>query len=138
MQGNNTAETGLRLELVQTATFTAAIHCGLKERNTGLIHSLDDARWVCQEFVDRVGLCLSFTPTEYIYTNGSEPGVIVGLINYPRFPSGEDEIRKKALDLAEALMLAFNQYAMSVVCQDVTVMLVNPALKTQNSPEAYD
>src|ERR1700733_2367990 len=124
--------TKVPLQSVQVTTFTATIHCGLKERHTGIVHTVDDARRVCQDYVDKVGLCVSFTPTEYIYTQGSEPGVIVGLINYPRFPAAPDEIKSKALELAGLLMTALNQYMLSVVCRDVTVMLVNPILKMQD------
>lgn len=39
----------------------------------------------CQKYVT-IGLCVTVTPTEYVYTHGCEQGAIVGLINYARFP----------------------------------------------------
>jgi hypothetical protein len=40
----------------------------------------------CREFCMR-GLCVTVTPTNYIYKGGQESGAIVGLVNYPRFPA---------------------------------------------------
>ncbi len=47
----------------------------------------DKAHEICRAHCDAVGLCVTVTATSYIYTGGEEAGVIVGLINYPRFPS---------------------------------------------------
>lgn len=44
----------------------------------------DEARDLCRAFCDEEGLCVTVTPTTYVYTGGEEDGVIVGLINYPR------------------------------------------------------
>ena len=41
---------------------------------------------VCREHCFDVGLCVTVEPTTYIYTGGEEDGVVIGLINYPRFP----------------------------------------------------
>ena len=42
------------------------------------------------------GLCVTLTPTEFVYTAGAESGVAVGLINYPRFPKSPEDIRLRA------------------------------------------
>jgi len=47
------------------------------------------------------GLCVTIEPTTFIYTGGEESGYVVGLVNYPRFPSTNEEIK----DRAEKLML---------------------------------
>jgi hypothetical protein len=39
---------------------------------------------LCREFCDE-GLCVTVTKTDYIYTRGMESGIVVGLVNYPRF-----------------------------------------------------
>jgi hypothetical protein len=62
-----------------------------------------DAYRICREYCDKVGFCVTVSATEYIYTNGSESGVIVGLINYPRFPSTPGEILFRAVALADRL-----------------------------------
>jgi hypothetical protein len=50
------------------------------------------------------GLCVTVTPTSYIYTGGEAEGVIVGLINYPRFPAEPGMIFAVAKALAEKLV----------------------------------
>lgn len=61
------------------------------------------ARAALREFCME-GLCVTLTPTEYIYTAGAEDGLIVGLINYPRFPKEPEELLAQARRLAEFLM----------------------------------
>jgi hypothetical protein len=75
--------------------------------------------------VDTVGLCVTVTDTLFVYVHGSEPGLIVGLINYPRFPDTPEGIEGKALALAESLMRVCRQIRVSVVFPDKTVMLEN-------------
>lgn len=104
-------------------TFTATIYVGLKERDSGLIYSILDAEKAIQEYVDEIGLCVTITPTKYIYTNGAEPGFAIGLINYPRFPDTPENIKNKALMLGERLRKLFRQYKVSVVFPNETVML---------------
>lgn len=59
----------------------------------------------CRIFCDREGLCVTVTSTSYIYTGGEAEGVIVGLINYPRFPAQHHgQIFATAKELAEMLV----------------------------------
>ena len=110
-------------------TFKATIHTGMKVRYSSEINQYDKVRTICQEYVDEKGECVSFTKTEYIYTNGNEPGCIVEFIQYPRFPREESEIFKRALELAEILMKELQQHKVTVICQDETYMLNNDSLK---------
>lgn len=107
----------------QVQTFTATIYLGLRNADTGHIHGMSEVRAACQKYVDSVGLCVTVTPTEFIYADGSEPGAAIGLINYPRFPAEAGHIRDRALVLAERLLRAFDQSRVSVVFPDETVML---------------
>lgn len=111
-------------------TFTATIYIGLKERCDSSIHSVDEVRSVLQSYVDKVGLCVTLTPTEFIYSNGNELGVIIGLINYPRFPQDNYVTAAQAIEIARKLMLAMGQTRVSVVFPDRTVMLTNPQVNT--------
>ena len=104
-------------------TYSATIYCGLRQGYFNKLHPLDEARQIVQDYVNKVGLGVSFTQTEFLYTNGSEPGIMVGLINYPRFPSSEEEIKKRAVYLAQILMQSLEQERVSVVCSDETIML---------------
>jgi hypothetical protein len=109
------------------ATSPATIYVGFREGRSAeapkRVHSLDEARGVVQAYCDEVGLCVTLTPTEYVYTKGGEPGCIVGLINYPRFPSTRKQIRDHALVLGERLRVALGQFKVTVVMPDETVML---------------
>ena len=106
-------------------TFTATIYLGTRAGYSGEVTSLETVRQWLRTYVDATGLCVTITPTEFIYTKGSEPGVIVGLINYPRFPSSANSIRTKATEIAEGLMALLKQQRVTVVYPDQTVMFEN-------------
>ena len=102
------------------------IWVGLRREYSDIIHTIEDVREICDEFIDdRGGDCITITPTEYRYLNGNEPGVIIGYINYPRFPKIEpkDEIADRALQLAEMLRVGLGQIRVSVTTPDKTYML---------------
>ena len=109
----------------QVYTWESKIYSGLKITNSekSFVYSLDHAASLVQHYVDRVGQCFTVTPTEYVYTNGSEPGIIVGSINYPRFPSSQDKLRAQTLELAKILLDGLKQQKVSVVFADMTIML---------------
>lgn len=109
-------------------TFTATIWVGLKERDTNILRSVDEVRAICQQYCDEIGFCVTVTEIEFIYTDGNEPGVAIGCINYPRFPDMPENILHRALELAGRFLYAFNQYKVSVVCPDATYMLENERL----------
>lgn len=72
------------------------------------------AERVCAAFCLEVGLCVTLTPTKYIYTGGQEDGFVVGLINYPRFPSTPEEIDEKAEALGRRLMESLAQLSFTI------------------------
>lgn len=78
------------------------------------------AKQACREYCFNVGLCVTVEPVTYVYTGGEESGVRVGLINYPRFASSHDDLRAKALGLANFLMEELYQNSYSVVGPDDT------------------
>ena len=88
-------------------------------------NAFNEAIEVCQEYCNEDGLCVTVDKTLFIYTDGFESGVKVGFINYPRFPQDEVTIKKRAIELAEKLMIKFEQYRVSVVFTDETIMLDN-------------
>jgi len=106
-------------------TYTATIYVGLKNRDTGVIHDIGLIEGICQKYCDEIGLCVTVTPTKFIYKDGNEPGAAIGLINYPRFPDEPENIKDKALNLAKLLMIACQQYKVSVLFPDKTEMLSN-------------
>lgn len=105
-----------------------SIYVGLKCRSTGWIYTIDDVHRICKEYVDRVGQCVTVAPTSFIYTNGGEPGAVIGFINYPRFPTKQAELRNEAIELASTLMYELNQMRVSISLKDETLMLSNDKL----------
>lgn len=73
-----------------------------------------EAENICRNFCDEVGLCVTVSHTVYAFTGGRESGVIVGLINYPRFPSEPALIEAKAIELGMKLREELGQESFSV------------------------
>lgn len=107
----------------EVPTYQATISLGFREQYTDKHHSIEEVTEVCQEYCNRIGLCVTVTPTHFIYTDGREKGCLIGLINYPRFPSTPNEIYNKAFDLACILREKFNQLKVSIICTDKTFMI---------------
>jgi len=76
---------------------------------------LAQAKQACREFCFDNGFCVTITPTDFIYTGGEESGFKVGIINYPRFPCSERELREKAFALGDLLMRRLCQHSYTVV-----------------------
>lgn len=79
-----------------------------------------DAERICRQFCMDHGFCVTVTATTYVYTGGAEAGVIVGCINYPRFPSTPSELCGKAKALAEALRFGLCQHSYTLAAPDKT------------------
>jgi hypothetical protein len=70
---------------------------------------IDAAKQALRADCLREGLCVTIEPTLFIYTGGEETGFVVGLVNYPRFPSTPEAITHRAEQLIDALLLATHQ-----------------------------
>lgn len=77
---------------------------------------IETAKQIIRRECMRKGLCVTITPTSYIYTGGEEVGYVVELINYPRFPSQTADISERARALA--LMLRDETFQHSVLVQE--------------------
>lgn len=75
----------------------------------------------CRTYCDEVGLCVTCTPTTFVYTDGETEGYIVGLINYPRFPSSPEVIWTHAEALAARLRIEVDQQSYTIQAPDKTV-----------------
>jgi hypothetical protein len=73
-----------------------------------------EAKCICRAFCDEEGLCVTVTATCYVYKGGYVSGVIVGLINYPRFPAEPAQIETKAIELGMKLRDILGQESFSV------------------------
>ena len=111
------------MNIEKVPTIFANIYVGLKEHYSQVVFDYDVAYSICQEYVNEVGLCVTFTKTEYIYTEGNEVGLIIGLINYPRFPSDYETIYNHAMELGKRLKKQLNQHRVSIMMNDFTYIL---------------
>ena len=115
-------------ELKKVKTFRATVYVGFSVGRTAertRRFSLDQVLPTIQKFVDGVepgspGGCVTVTETLFVYKGGCEPGIAVGFINYPRFPSDAEKITKSAWSLARILKKKCRQLGVSVVADDVT------------------
>lgn len=64
---------------------------------------INQARRILSEYCWNVGLCVTVTPTAFVYTGGEEVGIAIGLVNYPRFPVAAGEVYERAKQLAIVL-----------------------------------
>lgn len=78
----------------------------------------DTARQTIREVCYPGGLCVTVTPTTYIYAGGEEAGFMVGFINYPRFPEMPGELWDKAMHLAKQLLDRCCQHSFTIVGPD--------------------
>lgn len=82
--------------------------------------NLADIQATCQAYCDEIGLCVTVERAHYIYTGGNERGAVIGLINYPRFPSTQEAISERAEKLALRLLDACGQQSFSIMTPQFT------------------
>lgn len=71
-------------------------------------------RWLRRQCYE-AGLCVTVAPVDFIYTGGEEVGFVVGLVNYPRFPAEPQQVRDRAVRLAQDLVVHLCQRTALVV-----------------------
>ena len=106
-------------------TWKAQIFCGLRKgyEVCSPCQSIEKIYSICRRYVHQVGgWCVTVTPTKFIYTGGDEDGVIVGVIQYPRFPTSHELLKERTIELAKMLRVELSQFRVSVVFPDETVM----------------
>lgn len=84
---------------------------------------IDVARQTLREECMREGLCVTLEPCDYIFTAGLEYGMVVGFINYPRFPQEKEKITARAIQVAKLLKEKLCQSSCAVMTPDETVWL---------------
>lgn len=104
-------------------TITAKIYLGLREGYTDKVHTLDELKDFLQKYTNKVELCVTVTPTTFVYKDGREDGAVIGLINYPRFPTTKEKLEQTAEELAALCKEEYRQNRISIEFQDRTVML---------------
>ena len=109
--------------------FKANIYCGLRKQYSKKTYSFKFAEKICQQYINEVKWCISITKTKYIYVDGNENGIIVGIIYYPRFPLSNKQLKNRTINLANLLMEQLNQNRVTIVFNNSTKMLINNNFK---------
>lgn len=81
---------------------------------------IEVAKQVIRKDCLRQGLCVTVEPTTFIYTGGEEAGFVVGLVNYPRFPSEPADLEARARDLMGQLLDATFQHSAMLMTPTTT------------------
>jgi hypothetical protein len=81
------------------------------------------AKAILREHCYHFGACVTIEPTTFIYTGGEESGMVIGYVNYPRFPSDPEDILGKAYSMAMTLLKGLNQKTALVVGTDKTELV---------------
>lgn len=109
-----------------SVNFNARIYVGMKDAATKDYNKLYyDVYKVCQDYCNNIGWCVSLEKICYIYKNGSEMGMTVNIINYPRFPKTIEELENRTLELAKLLIVELDQCHLTVTMPNKTIMLNN-------------
>jgi hypothetical protein len=113
-----------KVHRVTCLTFEVKIFCGLLPGYDGdaSVHDYAAVK-ICREYCDKVGLGVTVSQVQFAYTGGDEAGVMVGLINYPRFPETGGKIMAHASNIALMLMEEFKQERVTIVAPDQTIMI---------------
>lgn len=88
----------------------------LKIMVAGYIKRYKETQTIVDEIVNE-GYCLSITKTEFRYLNGFEPGIIIGLVKYPRYPKTNKEILEKAIEIAKIFKEKFQQERITIMIE---------------------
>lgn len=79
-------------------------------------------RWLRAECY-REGLCVTVTPTTFIYTGGEETGFAIGFVNYPRFAHERGSRYERARSVASSLVAECCQKTALIVATDRTELI---------------
>jgi hypothetical protein len=110
---------------VKVPTYWVRICVGFGIRGTTTTVPRQVAMELIGSYCTDIGLCVTVTDTTYVYKNGHEPGIIVGLCNYPRFPSTPTGLLSDAYDLGRKLLVACQQCRVTIETPYDTIMLTN-------------
>ena len=106
-------------------SYNVQIWVGLRIGYSNEFHTLDDVRAICDAYISEINDCITITPTEYRYVNGWENGVVIGLIQYPRFPRKVRDIKKMAMLLANKLLVGLALTIINIKNQNTLKIPIN-------------
>jgi hypothetical protein len=87
---------------------------GLRQAQTHVVElfmagDIGHAKQVIRLFCADHSICVTVTPTLFVYAGGEEAGFVVGFRNYPRFPSAVPALWSKAAILGDTLLEELGQ-----------------------------
>jgi hypothetical protein len=94
------------MKIVKDDTYTVKIY---------MSGPIEVAKQIIREECLTAGLCVTVEPTTYIYTGGEESGFVVGLLNYPRFPTTPEKLLARARILTVKLLDGTFQHSALIV-----------------------
>lgn len=86
---------------------------------------IEVAKQLIREHVKVYPQCVTVEPTTFLYTGGEEQGYVVGLVNYPRFPSTPKALDIFARDLAWRLLAGTHQHSALIVTPAETTWITD-------------
>ena len=127
------------MNTVSVKTFTARFTLGLKAGYTDELHSPSDVREALtasqQQIKAQTGLGLSaqLTSCEIVFLGQVEPSVEISLLQYPKFPAVDHQLKKAIIQLASLMMEKLEQNRAVIVFPDETIMIehseeIDPAI----------
>ena len=94
--------------------YESKIWLGLQEGYSSKFFDSWEVTQFIKDYCSKKGQCVTVTPTNFIYVNGQEPGLIIGFINYPRYPMSKAELRNRTIELGKLLMEEYKQFRVSL------------------------
>lgn len=81
---------------------------------------IDIAKQTIRKYCMEKGFCVTIDSTLFIYTGGEEYGYVIGIRNYPRFPSDIEKLLQHGDALAKLLLEDTYQKSVLVVAPRTT------------------
>jgi len=109
-------------------TYFADIYLGLSPGyNAGYDHSIEYVENLISTYIEKSEskFAVNVQLTRFIYPGGSEKGLKIGLIQYPRFKVKEKEILHNATNLAFFLVKQLDQFRCSIQTPKSTYLIEN-------------
>jgi len=120
--------------VAQLPRYDVQIFVGTQIGYTEDFHTIFEVDNICKEYCEEHKIAVTCSLTKFIYPGGEEQGAIVGLINYPRFPSSATEVTLHAYQLAYKLMDGLDQFRCSIFTPTDIILLENDCI----DPELID
>jgi len=82
---------------------------------------INKAEDIIRKYCLDVGFCVTIECCKFIYSGGEEFGFKIGILNYPRFPSTEEELTEKSIALCNLLHDNLYQWSSLLVTPQATM-----------------